>query len=153
MSLDFIHFSCELDMGSPERARAAQALYDALKRDDSLRLFPVVQGFEVVLSEDPADQVLWIHDDDGGNPDGVVSFVLRLAQEFDLTGLWGFQHARWCSRRMSGVFGGGAHLLDLGARTLLAQISTDDWLDQGLARSGVLSPLVDGASNPRVARG
>ncbi len=63
----------------------------------------------------PEGSDLWIHDDDHGDVEAVIRFVLRLAEELDLIGLWGFQYALTCSRPRLDAFGGGAHVIDLGA--------------------------------------
>jgi len=75
---------------------------------------------------------LWIHDDGNGDVEAVIQFVLRLAEELDLTGLWGFSFALTCSRPRIEAFGGGAHLIDLGARKSIGWTSTQDWLAAAL---------------------
>jgi hypothetical protein len=45
-----------------------------------------------VRQDAPEGGTLWIHDDEHGDVEAVIRFVLRLAEEFDLTGLWGFQY-------------------------------------------------------------
>ena len=50
--------------------------------------------------------------------------MLRLAEDLDLTGLWGFQYALTCSRPRLDGFGGGAHVIDLGARKSIGWTST-----------------------------
>jgi hypothetical protein len=59
---------------------------------------------------------LWIHDDCSGDPERVIAFVLLCAEQFDLKGLWGFEYANTCSKPRLDAFGGGAHVIDLGAR-------------------------------------
>jgi hypothetical protein len=75
---------------------------------------------------------LWMHDDVSGDPELLIEFVLRCAEEFDLKGLWGFTYADTCSRPRLDAFGGGAHVIDLGARKTLGWISTDEWLCDAL---------------------
>jgi hypothetical protein len=53
--------------------------------------------------------------------------VLRLAEELELTGLWGFQYALTCSRPRLDGFGGGAHVIDLGARKSIGWTSSQEW--------------------------
>ncbi|EEW61164.1 hypothetical protein [Silicibacter sp. TrichCH4B] len=48
--------------------------------------------------------------------EAVIRFVLRLAADLDLTGLWGFQYALTCSWPRLDAVGSGAHVIDLGAR-------------------------------------
>ena len=62
----------------------------------------------------------------------VIRFVLRLADELDLIGLWGFQYALTCSRPRLDAFGGGAHVIDLGARKSIGWTSTQEWLAAAL---------------------
>ena len=52
----------------------------------------------------------------------------QLAEELDLNGLWGFEHANTCSRPCVDAFGGGAHVLDLGTRKSIGWIGTHNWL-------------------------
>ena len=58
--------------------------------------------------------------------------MLRCAEAFDLRGRWGFSWALTCSRPRLDGFGGGAQLLDLGARKSLAWIDCEHWILAGL---------------------
>ena len=58
--------------------------------------------------------------------------MLRLAEELDLTGLWGFQYALTCSRPRLDAFGGGAHVIDLGTRNSIGSTSSQEWLAAAL---------------------
>jgi hypothetical protein len=58
--------------------------------------------------------------------------VLRLAEAIDLTGLWGFEHSNTCSRPRLDAFGGGAHVIDLGARKCVGWVNTQTWLAAAL---------------------
>lgn len=89
-------------------------------------------GFTVVRQDAPEGSSLWIHDQDHGDVETVIRFVLRLAEEFDLTGLWGFQYALTCSRPRLDAFGGGAHVIDLGARRSVGWKSSQEWLATAL---------------------
>jgi hypothetical protein len=62
----------------------------------------------------------------------VVAFVLRLAEDLDLQGLWGFDFAHTASRPILGSFGGGATVVDLGARKVIGWVGTQTWLDKAL---------------------
>ena len=62
----------------------------------------------------------------------VIEFALLCAREFNLTGLWGFEYAHICSKPHLDAFGGGAHVLDLTGRKIVASIGTHDWLSQML---------------------
>ncbi len=80
----------------------------------------------------PEGSSLWIHDDEHGDVEAVIRFVLRLAEDLDLTGLWGFQYALTCSWPRLDAFGGGAHAIDLGARKAIGSTSTQEWLAAAL---------------------
>src|SRR3546814_10995739 len=58
----------------------------------------------------------------------VIGFVLRCAEAFDLQGMWGFGWALTCSKPRLDGFGGGAHIIDLGARRTLVWIDCGHWL-------------------------
>ena len=64
--------------------------------------------------------------------EGVIRFVLYLAEEIELTGLWGFEVAYTCSRPRLDAFGGGAHVIDLGKRKSIGWTSTHEWLEAAL---------------------
>lgn len=128
----FTHFSCVLDTGDPEKALRAMDILARLRAEDEEADEPQFGGFDVVLQDGPGSSALWIHDDDQGDVEGVIAFVLRLAEEFDLSGLWGFTYADTCSRPRLDVFGGGAHVVDLGARKSIGWISTQEWLSAAL---------------------
>ena len=76
--------------------------------------------------------MLWFHDDGQGDVESVIRFVLLLAEDLDLNGLWGFDYAHTCSRPRLEAFGGGAHVIDLGARKSIGWISTHEWLTAAL---------------------
>jgi hypothetical protein len=115
-------------VGTAENALAAHRLFIQSRLDDADRDEPLCSGFELTLQEGDADHILWIHDDVSGDVEQVIGFVLRLAQEFDLNGLWGFDFANSCSRPRVDAFGGGAHVIDLGRRKSMGWISTQEWL-------------------------
>lgn len=125
----FTHFSCLFDVGTTENAACALGLYqNAETREDGSRLS---DGFEVSLQEDGGSK-LWVRDDGSGVPDQVIEFILLCAEEFDLKGLWGFAWADTCNSPRLDAFGGGAHVIDLGARKTVAWISTNEWLSDVL---------------------
>ena len=128
----FTYFSYLIDVGSPDKAARALALFQELCAADQDADDLEVAGFTLARQDAPEDSTLWIHDDEHGDVEAVIRFVLRLAEELDLTGLWGFQYALTCSRPRLDAFGGGAHVLDLGARKLIGATSTQDWLSAAL---------------------
>ena len=94
MSNFYTEFSCQLDLGTPQKAHAALAFFDHLRAHDSITT-PIVYGFEMSLLEDKGTSTLWIRDVGGyGDAEEVVDFVLRLASETALAGLWGFEYPR-----------------------------------------------------------
>ena len=134
----FTHFSCVLDRGTPEKAIAALNLFLRLREEDEVLGDPEFSGFALSLQDGPGSTVLWFHDDDGqGDVEGVIRFVLRLAEGLDLTGLWGFDYAHTCSRPRLEAFGGGAHVIDLSARKSIGWISTHEWLTAVLYREDI----------------
>lgn len=128
----FTHFSCLIDVGSPDKAARALALFQELRAADQDADDPEVAGFNLMHRPAPEASSLWIHDDDLGDVEAVIRFLLRLAEELDLNGLWGFQYALTCSRPRLDAFGGGAHVIDLGARKSIGWISTQEWLAAAL---------------------
>ena len=89
----FTHFSCVLDVGTANKAIAALDLYLRLREEDEASDHPEFSGFALSLQDGPGSTVLWFHDDGQGDVEGVIRFVLRLAEDLDLTGLWGFDYA------------------------------------------------------------
>ena len=129
----FTQFSCVLDVGTSEKAVAALDLFLRLRREDKASDDQEFSGFALSLQDGPGSSVLWFHDDDGqGDVEGVIRFVPRLAEDLDLTGLWGFDCAHTCSRPRQEAFGGGAHVIDLRARKSVGWISTHEWLTAAL---------------------
>lgn len=129
----FTHFSCLLDVGSPDKAARALALFQSLRAADQDADDPEeVAGFTLARHDAAEGSTLWIHDDDHGDVEAVIRFVLRLAEELDLTDLWGFQYALTCSRPRLDAFAGGAHVIDLGARKSIGWTSTQEWLAAAL---------------------
>ena len=124
----FTHFSCVLDVGTPEHAARAVEIFEERPSRRADGNFDIFTGFSVSVPDGSQSSVLWIHDDDSGDVECVVAFVLRLAEEFDLTGLWGFGHARTCSPPRLDAIGGGAHILALDARKCVGLIGTQEWL-------------------------
>jgi hypothetical protein len=123
----FTHFSCLLDVGAADNAPAALAIHAQmaidLEADDDIAI-----GFVAAVSSNEPSS-LWLADDAGyGEPEHVIAFALRCAEAFDLKGRWGFCWALTCSRPRLDAFGGGAQVLDLGARKSLAWTDCSHWL-------------------------
>lgn len=123
----FTHFSCMLDVRTPANMRQALVIHKELEaeldRDQHLAI-----GFAVAIDAHSPGSI-WIYDEDGfGDVENVIAYVLRCAEVFDLTGRWGFVYGLSCSKPLLDGFGGGAQLLDLGARTSLAWLDCNHWL-------------------------
>jgi hypothetical protein len=131
----FTQFSCWLEVGTSANADRALAIYremsEALEEAEDITL-----GFDVLVDSTTVGGLV-IRDADGyGEPEHVIAFVLRCAEAFDLRGRWGFAWAMTCSKPRLDGFGGGAQLLDLGARKSLAWLDCDHWLTAGIGGSG-----------------
>ncbi|OLP58966.1 hypothetical protein BJF93_23245 [Xaviernesmea oryzae] len=127
MAEPFVRFSCLLHVGSPANAARALDAYVALSEDDT-RDVSLSQAFRLSIEPDHGPSILWIRDDDGGDPDGVIRFALHCARLFGLGGLWGFSYAIVADRSEPEAMGGRAHLLDLGAGRVLASVDATTWL-------------------------
>ena len=128
----FTHFSCLLDVGTPENAARALDLYNTLSEEGASDE-PPSEGFLLSIQPEHGGSQLWMRDDVTGDPERLIQFVKRCAAEFGLTGRWGFQYANTCSRPRLDGFGGGAHALDLATGETIAWIYTDGWLAEVLA--------------------
>lgn len=127
----FTHFSCLLDVGTPENAARALDLYNVLA-DGNVAEDPPSEGFLLSVEPPHGGTQLWIRDDTTGDPEHVIQFVKQCATAFGLSGRWGFQYANTCSRPRLDGFGGGAHVLDLATGETIAWTYTDVWLAEVL---------------------
>ena len=132
----FTHFSCLLDVGTPDHAARALALYNALSEEGTSEEppseEPPSEGFLLSIQPEHGGSQLWMRDDVTGDPERLIEFVKRCAAEFSLKGRWGFQYANTCSRPRLDGFGGGAHVLDLATGETVDWIYTDGWLSSVL---------------------
>ena len=101
----FTHFSCLLDVGTPENAARALDLFNALSKEGASEE-PPSDGFLLSIQPEHGSTKLWMRDDVTGDPERLIQFVKRCATEFGLTGRWGFQYANTCSRPRLDGFGG-----------------------------------------------
>ena len=131
----FTHFSCLLDVGTPENAARALDLYNLLSEAGASEE-PPSEGFLLSIQPEHGGTQLWMRDDVTGDPERLIQFVKRCAAEFRLSGRWGFQYANTCSKPRLDGFGGGAHVLDLATGETMDWIYTDGWLDQTLSDEG-----------------
>lgn len=123
----FTHFSCVLDVGTRGNAIRSLELHAKLAADIAEEESRDI-GFILSIPEEEGGSVLWMRDDETGEPEHVIRFVILCAETFDLKGLWGFQWADTCSRPLLDAYGGGAHAIDLGERQSLGWTNTDEWL-------------------------
>ena len=131
----FTHFSCLLDVGTPENAARALDLYNRLSEEGASEE-PPSEGFLLSIQPEHGGSQLWMRDDVTGDPERLIHFVKRCAAEFGLKGRWGFQYANTCSKPRLDGFGGGAHVLDLATGETMDWIYTDGWLDQTISGEG-----------------
>lgn len=123
----YTHFSCLLDVRTSANAtRALEIFESAILDNDPDR--PLAYGLSVSIDEAGDGTTLWLRDDESGDPECVIAFVLLCANAFDLKGLWGFEYANTCSKPRLDAYGGGAHVLDLGTRKSIGWVSTHEWL-------------------------
>ncbi|MGY3138350.1 hypothetical protein ACVWZM_009032 [Bradyrhizobium sp. USDA 4501] len=129
------HFSCLLDVGTPENAARALDLYNRLS-EKGVSEEPPSEGFLLSIQPEHGGTQLWMRDDVTGDPERLIQFVKHCAAEFGLTGRWGFQYANTCSKPLLDGFGGGAHVLDLATGETVDWIYTDGWLAETLSDEG-----------------
>ncbi|WP_374544401.1 hypothetical protein [Rhodoblastus sp.] len=131
----FTHFSCLLNVGTPENAARALDLYNKLSEEGASEE-PPSEGFLLSIEPEHGGAQLWMHDEETGDPERLIQFVKLCAAEFGLTGRWGFQYADTCSRPRVNAFRGGAHVLDLATGETVDWIYTDGWLAETIAGEG-----------------
>jgi hypothetical protein len=127
----FTHFSCLLDVGTPENAARALDLYNS-PFEEAASEVSLSDGFVLSIEPKHNGTELWMRHDVTGDPERLIQFVKTCAAEFGLRGRWGFQYANTCSRPRLDGFGGGAHVLDLATGETVAWTYTDGWLAQVL---------------------
>ena len=91
-------------------------------------------GFEAKADDPPGGADLWLHSDESADVENIIAFALRCAGVLDLKGLWGFRWSLSCGRPNLDGYGGGAQLLDLGARRSLSWVDCNHWIDAETAR-------------------
>ena len=120
-------FSCLLPVGAG-KVRAALALYARMREE--LAAEGEAIGFK---AEKDGRGTVWLYTEESGEPEHVIAYARRCAQEFGLTGLWGFRWGLGCDKARLDGFGGGAQLLDLGRRESVAWVDCEEWLAVRLA--------------------
>ena len=120
-------------VASAENVKPALALYNQMS--DELTELGECIGFDARADDDPSDNTnLWLHSDEDADIENIIAFALRCAKEFDLKGLWGFRWCLSCDKARLDGYGGGAQVLDLGARRSLSWVDTEHWLGEQIAR-------------------
>ena len=76
----FTHFSCLLDVGTPENAARALDLYNRLS-EESASEEPPSEGFLLSIQPEHGGSQLWMRDDVTGDPERLIQFVNRCAAE------------------------------------------------------------------------
>ena len=135
----FTSFSCLLEIGSAENAARAEDIRGAFAAD-LYRDEGGYPGFEMQVDHESGLGVLWLYSDEYGEPEHVIRFVLRCAEAFDLTGLWGFCWGLTCSKPRLDAFGGGAQVIDLGKQESVDWIDCSHWLAERLAEQPDRTP-------------
>ena len=74
----FTHFSCLLDVGTPENAARALDLYNRLSEAGASEE-PPSEGFLLSIQPEHGGTQLWIRDDETGDPEHVIQFIKRCA--------------------------------------------------------------------------
>ena len=131
----FTHFSCLLDVGTPDNAARALDLYNQLSEEGASEV-PPSDGFLLSIQPEYGGAKLWMRDDVTGDPERLLQFVKLCAATFGLTGRWGVQYANICSKPRVDGFGGGEHVLDLATGETVAWTYTDGWLADVLGGGG-----------------
>src|SRR5258708_6984897 len=120
----FTHFSCVLDVGTPDNAARALDLYPAFMKE-AAREGALAGGFLVSIYPDQDGTKLWMRDEGTGDPLQVVIYVHRGAGPFGRTGRRGVRAADIRSERRVHACGGGARVLDRSAGRPVAWIHTN----------------------------
>ena len=129
----YTQFSCILDVGTADNAMCAELVREEFAAE-LYREEGGYPGFLMAVQPQLGPGALWLHSDDQGDPEHVIQFVLRLAEELSLAGVWGFSWSHTCSKPRIDAFGGGAHVLDLGARRSIADIDCSNCVHEQIAR-------------------
>ena len=74
----FTHFSCLLDVGTPENTARALDLYNQLSEDGASEE-PPSDGFLLSIQPEHGGTKLWLRDDVTGDPERLIQFVRRCA--------------------------------------------------------------------------
>ncbi len=131
MSSYYTLFSTLFPVGAAGNVAPALALYQQFA--DELEEQEETIGFLAEAGDPPDGAHLWLRSDESGDVEHVIAFALRVAEALDLQGIWGFRWALTCSGPKLDGFGGGAQVIDLGARRTVSWVDADDWMEAQIA--------------------
>jgi len=124
-------FSTLFPVGTAGNVAPALALYQQFA--DELEEQEEEIGFLAEADGPPGSAHLWLQSEESGDVEHVIAFALRCAEALDLQGVWGFHWALTCSRPTLDGFGGGAQVIDLGARRTVSWVDAEDWMEVQVA--------------------
>lgn len=146
----YTQFSRIFDVGLAENAALAESILEEMQAEaEEEGGFYCYVGFCMQRDQDTGVGRLWIHSEENGDPEQVITFVKRCAETMDLSGTWGFAWALSCSKPRLDGYGGGAQLIDLGQRKSIDWIDCSTWLDertQAVVKDDASGPV--NVSNP-----
>jgi len=131
MSDYYTLFSTLFPVSAATNVAPALALYQQLA--DELGEQDEEIGFLAEADGPPGGTHLWLRSEESGDVEHVIAFALRCAEALDLQGMWGFRWALTCSAPKPGAFGGGAQVIDLGARRTVSWVDAEDWMEVQIA--------------------
>ena len=131
MSDYYTLFSTPFPVGAATNVAPALALYQQLA--DELGEQDEEVGFLAEADGPPGGAHLWLRSDESGDVEHVIAFALRCAEVLGLQGMWGFRWALTCSKPALDGYGGGAQVIDLGARRTVSWVDADDWMEVQIA--------------------
>ena len=131
MSSYYTLFSTLFPVGTADNVAPALALYQQFA--DELEEQGETVGFLAEAGNPHNGAHLWLCSDESGDVEHVIAFALRVAEALDLQGMWGFHWALTCSGPKLDGFGGGAQVIDLGARCSVSWVDAKDWMEVQIA--------------------
>jgi len=127
-------FSTLLPLCSAEAVTQALALLETMRAEGADGAFESdFLGFEAEANEPPDNELqhLWIHHDESGSVEDVLTFVYACCEEkLTLPVRWSLIWAGDCSKPCLDAYCGGAIVLDLATGSEIASISLTNWAYQ-----------------------
>lgn len=143
----FTKFSCVLDVKSPENAARALTLFEEFKADSPDDEQPANFTVSTLSSEGNPDAI-WMRSGADDDIEGLIAYVKRCAEEFNLTGYWGFEYANTCAQPRLDAFGGGAHILNLTTCETVSYVESREWLDLTMIDLKAAAEVEAGSPSP-----